>query len=773
MVSGGYSPSRWSKWLGAAGAAPQAVPATQARPIALEYLRVGGVFLLCLLVGGALLGALGLNGETFEWGLYALLGAAFPLGLLAMAWAARSTHPVALTALRYVNATLAACCLPLCAWLMWRYNNQTAASLITLLGLTLAQLVLTRKIMRAAGEETGLGGALISGGIIGMAWLCAAHFLWFASFENYLFSRNLGIATLIFALLLTITTVFAAPSLATTARTATWQTVAKWLGDLLTLAVFAVASGRSDSLFTKTAFHHWGVYVGAAAQVREGGWLLWDVPSQYGFLSILAIAWFPGGDVWQALYLLNGLFMFLTAAGLYGLFRALRPGPIGASFAALVAFAAVFWLPGDVWDLGGPQMYPSTGPYRFIWCYALLGMLVWAFRGGAKAARWSGAVGCAAWLLGTLWSAESAIYCAAIWLPAYALLVWSQAAGYTSARARRATISLAVPALLLAGVCGILQVYYLGRLGHGPDWWAYVEYLFSFGTGFGALPIAPTGTIWTLLFVSLLIASGAYFLLRDTIHSAVFRLLLATWCCLWVTGTHFVGRSDDHNATQTGTILFIAIGVLLYVLARSPQAAPWKMLLLQSSVPLITMLLVMTVGNVAAATTYISSAQVGYRSNVAEGLPLMDQPLRDLLRTAGVQANDPLIVSFYEDQEPQTGNLPRAWFVDDDGRHLVSITRPWLPMYPWTLLNPLSEERRSVYMARYAARSHLSGWLIQPKSKPYTERTIFAAQLLRTHQPAKVVENGDWQLIWFEYRAPSAARQADTQEAGGRIPGQP
>jgi hypothetical protein len=250
MVSGGYSPSRWSKWLGAAGAAPQAVSATQARPIALEYLRVGGVFLLCLLVGGALLGALGLNGETFEWGLYALLGAVFPLGLLAMAWAARSTHHVTLTALRYVNATLAGCCLPLCAWLMWRYNNQTAASLITLLGLTLAQL-LTRKIMRAAGEETGLGGTLISGGIIGMAWLCAAHFLWFAPFENCLFSRNLGIATLIFALLLTIATVFAAPSLASTARTATWQTVAKVIGDLLALVVFAVASGRSDSLFTK------------------------------------------------------------------------------------------------------------------------------------------------------------------------------------------------------------------------------------------------------------------------------------------------------------------------------------------------------------------------------------------------------------------------------------------------------------------------------------------------------------------------------------------
>ena len=147
--------------------------------------------------------------------------------------------------------------------------------------------------------------------------------------------------------------------------------------------------------------------------------------------------------------------------------------------------------------------------------------------------------------------------------------------------------------------------------------------------------------------------------------------------------------------------------------------------------------------------------------------------MRDLFRTSGVQADDPLINWDDHDPAPFWGNLPHAWFSDAGEQQLVPLARPWLPMYPRALLVPLSEERQGVYLGRYAARSHLSGWLVQTKSRPYTAHPSFAAQLLRTHQPMKMVENGDWQLIWFEYRAPYAAQDTSGRDAGELFPGQP
>src|SRR6185369_1667119 len=54
---------------------------------------------------------------------------------------------------------------------------------------------------------------------------------------------------------------------------------ARLVGNALAFAVFALASLRTEHLHHQVAFHHWGVFVGPAEMVRQGGWLLWDVPS--------------------------------------------------------------------------------------------------------------------------------------------------------------------------------------------------------------------------------------------------------------------------------------------------------------------------------------------------------------------------------------------------------------------------------------------------------------------------------------------------------------
>src|SRR5262249_61197726 len=106
-----------------------------------------------------------------------------------------------------------------------------------------------------------------------------------------------------------------------------------------------------------------------------------------------------------------------------------------------VALSAVFWLPGmcstDGWSAAATT--PSNGPLRVIWCLLLLAILrgIAARQRLHQRAGWLGACGSVVWLIGGFWSFESAIYCSAVWLPAYAMLAFDEHAG-DSARASSA-----------------------------------------------------------------------------------------------------------------------------------------------------------------------------------------------------------------------------------------------------------------------------------------------------------------------------------------------
>src|SRR5207302_5517408 len=86
------------------------------------------------------------------------------------------------------------------------------------------------------------------------------------------------------------------------------------------LSLFAIASFATGPLFDIDSFHHWGFYTGTAELIRQGGWLLWDVPSQYGFLDELVIAWLPL-SIWESLYVLNATFNFALACLVFCAFR--------------------------------------------------------------------------------------------------------------------------------------------------------------------------------------------------------------------------------------------------------------------------------------------------------------------------------------------------------------------------------------------------------------------------------------------------------------------
>jgi hypothetical protein len=237
-------------------------------------------------------------------------------------------------------------------------------------------------------------------------------------------------------------------------------------------------------------------------------------------------------------------------------------------------------------------------------------------------------------------------------------------------------------------------------------------------------------------------------------------LIAGTLGALWSISSYFVSRSHPNNATVLAPILCIAIGVILYLLATSKLTDWWARLIKMSFVPVLTILLTITLGNASFLGLYLSSPKLGYEANINSHLPVLDPSLRELLNTAQVKIDDPIIYSAIrvKADEPAADGLKHdggvmvpAWPINAQ-EHFASY-KTWLPTMPFVLFDPLPTERKQVYMARFSKRRRLSGWLIQNKKEaPYTASSWFNEQIARTHTPTKTFENDDWQVIWFEFK---------------------
>jgi hypothetical protein len=194
-----------------------------------------------------------------------------------------------------------------------------------------------------------------------------------------------------------------------------------------------------------------------------------------------------------------------------------------------------------------------------------------------------------------------------------------------------------------------------------------------------------------------------------------------------------------------------------------------------SFVPVLAIILTAAFGNAAGLANYLVSPNAafvgqeantplgaaeapateaekhtGYETDINRQLPDMEEPLLDLLDEAQVEIDDPMV---YYVEDPRNGNILSARPVSDgSGTRLFSPPRTWLPTTPFLLVDPLSDERKELYMTRFIERARLGGWLIESKKEaPYTSLSWFSDPLQRTHTPTEVFENADWRLTRFEF----------------------
>ncbi|MFM9108800.1 MAG: hypothetical protein ACKOWF_19115 [Chloroflexota bacterium] len=549
----------------------------------------------------------------------------------------------------------------------------------------------------------------------------------------------------------------------------------RWLAlaiDLLAFVLIAVLSFRTDGLFvtpgwegTPFAHHHWSYVVGPAMMVRDGGNLLWDTPTPYGFLNTLLLAAIPTGSVWQGLYLFSAMFGACMFGVVYLLLRGVRRGVPGQVF-ALLATAGLFFAIMDAGGVMQRHFYPTAGPYRFIWSFVLLGILALEARSAAGSPRQRHllALGCVAWTVAMLWSFEGGFYASAIWLPGFIIAVLRDRSSVSGPDGQprlslwRFAGWLAMPAVLLGGAVAAICGWYLGRIGHLPDIRAYADYALSYeGSRVAARLGWPETAQLTGIYLPVMAAILALFatlaiIIRRLGWPRETGLLAGSAWMLWSWSSYILSRKDSFGLYMVLPAAAVAVALYLGWLARHrgvlPASAGWGLRAIVLPLMVVIPLgMLARPGLIAANIALFRQPSTWHVGNVDAGLPEIDSELASLLAAAGASPDDPVL---YADRG--FASIVGVW----PGRPPGS-PRALTPAMPSGLMSTLTPERRTVYLQRWMERQPQAGWIIQRTQDgalPYQPLDDtgpwFWEQLFRTHQPVAAYHSAHWDLLRVE-----------------------
>jgi hypothetical protein len=747
----------------------------------LSALWVGGLMLLVVLAVHLLLqGPDGLvPRKLYDWALYVPLGLAFALSL-GFAWYTGRQEPLPPWAL-WLPLALTASTVAATLFVMIVSARWTAIPLAV--GQTIGLVLLLRRTQSITTREIApLAATALA------AWVATVPMIWWEPLQSTLRQPAGVIAILLVGLGVTWWAVGALSPEAAGAMPKAPRVWAERTVDVAAIAILLLLSFRTDGLIYAFqpigVLSHWGAFVGPAQQVQEGGWLLWDVPAMYGFLLTWTLAALPFGSAWQSLYVLNAAALLLAALALYGVLRALRPDFVGKIVALAATIPATFlaasWSP----NLQPTHYFPSFGALRYLWCYVLIAILALESRQtrGSRGQIVTLAAGTVCWLIAVLWSFETAVFCTAIWLPAYSLIVVSREPGNNGSwqNVKRRVRALVLPFVLLAALAGAVAALYAVRLGHLPDVRGYVEYVLAFGSGevsqnyhLEQNVLDYSDVHLTIFLVLALVGAAGAMVLRVQPNTRELPLLLVLWAGVWLISGYSVGRPHPHTVSRSWPIMLVAVAVSILVVARYLGWRP-TLSLRAAMIPFVTMMLALTYSNLPELERNIRDMATSATPpwHVAAGLPDAEPALQELLTRAGIGSDEPFV---YDGDIG--GNVMPAW-VDRDG-HRVEASRTWLPN-PLVELILVPEERRRVYMQRMADRRRTGGWYVQRNGERTSLGGAWEAsgpwlfgQLARTHTPTRAIQNDAWQLVWFDFVGASGALGQPVLADGKIVPAPP
>jgi len=592
------------------------------------------------------------------------------------------------------------------AWLVVDAHRSVA------LAIGLAQGLMLKRVGAPARFGFGKATAVVASSMV--AWVFAAGFTYTPVAEWLLgATKTTAVSGIIFAavLALVVTELYAAGRFEPGASRRSRALIM-----VFAVVCFAVLALRTNDLYADWVPYHRSYWVGPADFVRQGAWLLWDFPSQYGFLSALSLAVWPSASTWQALYEQTAITLVFDASILFALLRYGRRGMVNVAFSLLASITMFFSSLSSRHPFGW-RLYPQVG-LRFTGLIALLGItfLLYVWRHDARRRRMAYALGFVVWTVSVLWSFESGALVTLVWLSFVVLdltleLLTRPAPAF---EILHKSINRLLPLVLIpACVVAVLNLLYRAHVGHAPDWRAYAEFAFAYSTGDPSRQaIQVRGPGWML--VTCLIACGAVTV--RAVWKGAFEslpLLIACWLALWGVCNYYVAEGFGNHANGIAPIVAMVFAILL-ALHRGQRGRELVTLPVRA---LIAPLLVLVIAQGFSWPSFPTSVLPPSFSNrpldSLSHAPVVHGELAALLHAAKVRDSELIVypVSIWDTKADSALIFP---FVRS-GTGFVTQQYAWLPLSPigpYNELNTLSPDRARLYINRYYRHVHATGWLV-------------------------------------------------------------
>jgi hypothetical protein len=522
-------------------------------------------------------------------------------------------------------------------------------------------------------------------------------------------------------------------------------------GTLTTIALAAICfiafAFRSDNMLDTWIPYHRSFVADVAELVRQGYWLLWDLPSLYGFLSVLAVAILPTKDAWQGLFLLSGAIITVESLIIFSIWRWDRSGWRNGLFAIVVTLAAF----GD--NIArypfSDRLYPQ-GALRFQWVIGLLfvAFLTYVWREYPRRVKYLRGCGHAIWLVSLFWSFEVAIWSTAIWIPY--LIVAAFTTGMHGSLKRLITSGWPIVVFPIVALIAV-EIFYRARLGHGPDFFGYVEFTGAFVSGSvrASFPINPGGAGWSIVLTLVSVGCLLLCLVREHRWEAI-PLVAATWLAVWATSTYYAVEPFDGHVAVLLPILIVASAIVTYLARNALRGSVSAFFTTTALSPLLIVCIAFLFGEPSRDVGMAFPFSPGWTSDTLQSLPPIPKELSQLTHQAGILPGDPVLVP----NEPYWTEISQGLIFpitrDESGKSIAY--RSWVPMSPTGIeqsIMGVPVARRSQYIERHLDRTLLGGWYITYRKRAdcsdisprlTTERTMgsinFSASYCRMHAQA-------------------------------------
>lgn len=509
-----------------------------------------------------------------------------------------------------------------------------------------------------------------------------------------------------------------------------------YLLEAMPYSVILIFALRADSLFYKgpdMPDMHWDYFVGVVQTIRSGGWLLWDTPSQYGFLNILLTALIPFRSAWDSFYFFQAATLF-AAAGLF--YRFLHHYSRAGRLLSLTLVITSFFLAYPT--LIGPAPFPSSSAVRFLWCYALLYFSASIFLRAAPSMRTFVRRGTFLWLTAVLWSAESAVYATPIFFAPVLLylLLRFLSEGHSILTDRESWNLVAFPLSVLAlTLLGISAFYYVA-IGHLPDFEMFWMYASGYAGGFGGIPMNWDGPIWVFVLVFFVAGAGLRAALTDHFTAeAPAGALIAVMACIWATASYYIGRAVPNNVVALFPLICFSLAITLQSITSSKKISPAAIAV---ALPIFSLAMAAPIWNEGVFD--VISGLRPYPQSIEQRLPTPDDALTALMARAQIDVNSPVVYYSYSSVMP----------VDITNGTVHSRENRWLPT-PLTLLEePVPSRRQSIILERFFQRHPESGYFIHRHGERDAGAQKWIMQLSRTLVAQTVYSNDQYEIILFK-----------------------